>query len=239
MFGFIKKFKKNKIPQDHTWNVFRARLKEHLMHGDLENFLNWDVVRDTMFHFAKPDELEYLQQTDDWPIWEKAIIETHVGNPPNNLNLIHQAYSLARYFEFYNGISEIRKINSIVEIGGGYGCMRRLVYELGFRGQYVIYDLPEFLELQRYYLGRLNLPTVFTSNPAEIDGDLLIALWSVSEMPLELRDAVLRNARRYLMAYQDDFDGIDNTAYFLNFMGRNNGWRKEILHLPNSTYLMR
>lgn len=227
------------MPQNNTWDVLQSTLREQLLHGNIEDFLNWDVIRDTMFHFAKPVELEYLQNTKDWPIWEKAIAETNVGNPPNNLNLIHQAYSLARYFEFYNGISDIKNIKSIAEIGGGYGCMRRLVYELGFRGRYVIYDLPEFLELQKYYLNRLTIPTVFTNRPEEVDGEFLIALWSVSEMPLVLRDSVLQNAKRYLIAYQKDFDGMDNNAYFLNFMARNNGWRREIPHLQNSTYLMR
>ncbi len=242
---FWHKFKKaqraralSEKPQVPTWDVLRARLREYLKHEKPEDFLNWDFIRYTMFHFAKPVELEYLKGTNDWPIWEKAIVETDVGNPPNNLNLIHQAYSLARYFEYYNGISEIKKIRSIAEIGGGYGCMRRLVHELGFRGRYVIYDLPEFLELQKYYLNRLNLPTVFTNVPEEVDGELLIALWSVSEMPLEVRDLVLKNARHYLIAYQDDFEGIDNDAYFLNFMRRNNGWREVISHLPNSRYLM-
>jgi hypothetical protein len=41
----------------------------------------------------------------------------------------------------------------IVEFGGGFGSMCRLIGALGFRGRYVIFDLPPVLALQRYYLG--------------------------------------------------------------------------------------
>ena len=210
-----------------------------MTHGDLENFITWEPVQNTMFHLAKPAELEYLKSTKDWPIWEKAITETPVGNPPNNLNLIHQAYSLARYLEYYNGIGELKNIQSIVEIGGGYGCMRRLIHELGFRGTYTIFDFPEFIALQKYYLDQNNIPTKFTTKPEELIADFYIALWSVSEMPLDQRDAVLQNAHRYLIAFQKEFEGIDNEAYFIKFMNRDGGWRKLIEHLPGSIYLMR
>ncbi|MEK7615667.1 MAG: hypothetical protein AAB420_00495 [Patescibacteria group bacterium] len=228
-----------RTPKHHNvyvWNSHRALLKELLAKEDLDNFLNWEIVRDTMYHFAKPTELEYLQNRQDWSLWKKALIETTIGNPPNNLNLIHQAYSLAQYFD---DISKLKNISAIVEIGGGYGCMRRLIHELGFRGKYTIFDFPEFLSLQKYYLGRLNIPTIFTSEPNNLKGELYIALWSVSEMPLEQRDAVLKNAKRYLIAYQQNFEGIDNEAYFIEFMLRENGWRRPIAHLDHSTYLMR
>ena len=41
----------------------------------------------------------------------------------------------------------------IVEFGGGYGSMCRLVRKLGFKGRYVIFDLRPILALQKYYLG--------------------------------------------------------------------------------------
>ena len=46
----------------------------------------------------------------------------------------------------------------IVEFGGGYGSMCRLLHKLGFSGQYFIYDLPEFVALQRYFLKSIGMP---------------------------------------------------------------------------------
>jgi hypothetical protein len=40
----------------------------------------------------------------------------------------------------------------IIEFGGGFGSMCRLVHALGFRGQHIIFDLPPVWALQRYYL---------------------------------------------------------------------------------------
>ena len=47
---------------------------------------------------------------------------------------------------------------TILEIGGGYGNFCRLLMKRGFAGSYVIYDLPEFLQLQEWYLGRTLAP---------------------------------------------------------------------------------
>jgi len=44
------------------------------------------------------------------------------------------------------------KISHIVEIGGGYGNFCRLVKNFGYKGKYMIADLPSMLEIQKHYL---------------------------------------------------------------------------------------
>jgi hypothetical protein len=57
-------------------------------------------------------------------------------------------------FRFHSRLgSYLHDADCIVEFGGGFGSMCRLIGALGFRGRYVIFDLPPVLALQRYYLG--------------------------------------------------------------------------------------
>lgn len=124
----------------------------------------------------------------------------------------------------------------IVEFGGGYGSMCRLIHALGFHGTYIIFDLPHVLALQRYYLG---LHDIATGNGSEscvlLCADLdavnrvlderrfghvsVISTWALSEMPLPLRariDPILQRPHcdKILLAYQAMFEGTYNRQYF-------------------------
>ena len=70
--------------------------------------------------------------------------------------MIHHAYHLAQFEEKTR--TQVHEIDFVLEFGGGYGSMCRLFYNLGFRGRYVIFDLPSFSALQIYYLKTLDLP---------------------------------------------------------------------------------
>ncbi|MBI4117372.1 MAG: hypothetical protein HY451_01685 [Parcubacteria group bacterium] len=215
---------------DSIWDKNRIELRESILNQSLNNFLNWKIIQKAMYHRANLKELEYLKSRSDWNIWKQAIKETKVGNPPDNLNLIHQAYSLSQYFE---DIGDLKKLGSIVEAGGGYGCMCRLIYNLGFKEKYTIFDFPEFLLLQDYYLKCHGLSVNLTDDIKELEGEFLIGLWSISEMPIELRDEIFKKFKSYLIAYQDEFEGIDNVKYFNRFQGEN----YIISHIKHSRYL--
>lgn len=232
-------------------------------------FLKWNVITNTMFHRAKTVELEFLKQQADWEIVKKALVESTVGNPKpyrgmrtSSGNLIHQAYSLYRFME--TNRLEIDDLHQIVEFGGGYGCMCRLIHNLGFQGKYIIYDLPEFSALQSYYLSLArpgnqsysnvaNEPrtVVLLSNLEDLKKqikldertDLFIALWSLSETPHTLRRQVLdivTAPEYFLLAYQDKFEGQDNTDFFTSMVQDLSSYewaRSRIDHLPKNNYL--
>ena len=112
----------------------------------------------------------------------------------------------------------------------------------GFAGKYRIYDLPEFLELQRWYLGRtlaradVEYLSVLPSAPV----DVLVGLWSISEMPFALRDRIKALAPRYfLLAYQQEFYGLDNVEYFERWRSdQDYAWHDiEIPHIKGDRYL--
>ncbi len=157
--------------------------------------------------------------------------------PTTSGTLIHHAYHFHR-FESATGRS-IVACTEIVEFGGGYGSMARLVTRLGFRGRYHIHDLPEFSALQRFYLrsvraevGEGELADALfgitrserreeASPSAGSQGDaVFLATWSLSETPLGLREEwrpALARFRYFLIGFQDRFEDIDNRTWFEDF----------------------
>lgn len=260
---------------ESAWLANRTTLRKCILEADPREFLTWDVVTGSMFVGNRPfidHELRYLTSRPDWEqVWEDIIEEDSAGTPKpykgdrrSSGNRIHQAYHLAR-FEEEVGLP-VSGFPLIVEFGGGYGSLCRLVHKLGFNGQYIIFDLPEFVALQKFYLGSLAMPLIeakdievgrrgilCTSNLAmlgalgsrEAQAGLLIATWSLSETDIAFREQVMAlpaivEAGAYLIAYQSNFEGVDNPRFF-------DAWRKkkpgicwvlsEIAHMPGNYYL--
>ena len=258
-----------------AWVGNRMKLRKCILEKDPREFLTWDVVTGSMFVGNRAyidNELAYLMQRPDWErVWEAVIQEDPVGDPKpfkrnkgSSGNRIHQAYHLAR-FEEATG-QPISRFPLVVEFGGGYGSLCRIIHKLGFQGRYFIFDLPEFTALQKYYLGSLAMELIeardffagrrgilCTSDPkllgsmaaSEAQTGLFVATWSLSETAPAFREQIMTlpaiNATgAYLIAYQSEFEGIDNTHFF-------GAWRKskpgirwvqcEIAHMPGNYYL--
>lgn len=108
---------------------------------------------------------------------------------------------------------------SIVEIGGGYGDMCSVVHDMGFEGKYTIYDFPEVQNIQRYYLEKQGIEANFATDPSELEkADLVIATWSLSEIPIDFRETIMEriiDSKRWLIMYQAKIFGtINNEDYF-------------------------
>jgi hypothetical protein len=166
--------------------------------------------------------------------------------PRSSANVINLAYHLA-VFEKTTG-QPISQVDGILEFGGGYGCLCRLTRRLGYTGPYVIFDLAASCALQSYYL-RTNgiddvthisdLPALRAAinampNPCNA---LFIATWSMSETPIEGRDGVLELTQKFgwfLLAYQEDFAGIDNEHFFSDWAKRRDdiAWTKLAIPSP-------
>jgi len=230
------------------WTTNIDRLSVEVRTNDPRHFLRWKVVRETMFlssvHGA---ELKFLKRAE-WPFYRNAITEVPIGNPirtpdmRTSANRIHQAYHIARFFDHRK--NRIEDLKCIMEFGGGYGCMCHLLCSMGFKGEYVLYDLPHFSQLQKYYLTSTGLTVrssadgARTSNPSiwcvssfqELDvvlerigltdPSLFIATWSLSEAPVAVRNLVSKRIggfSSFLIGYQNRFEQVDNSEYFRNF----------------------
>lgn len=234
-----------------SWDAHQRQLLECIQDLDCRFFLRWPVIQETMFPVLPPyvfAELMTLWKSGRWGDHWREVVEEDAWGAPVRLpfllrtsaNRIHHAYHLCR-FEDESGLS-VRNFGLVVEFGGGYGSMCRVVRKCGFRGRYVIFDLPLPSAIQVFYISRLlgghcapglsgwenGDGTFCESNLAalagKLDGDdpgfgkrLFMATWSLSEAPTAVRQEILpvmRACDAYLFAYQDKFDDVDNCAYF-------------------------
>jgi hypothetical protein len=259
------------------WTAFSNRLRELVLQGDPREFLRWDVIRESMFVSRMPYvglELAWLRRRPDWKTrWWPAIGEARVGRPlpypfysRSSGNLIHHAYHLAQFEERTR--ARVTDVDCIVEFGGGYGSLCRLFHVLGFAGRYLMFDLPPWCLLQRYYLESLGLPVrdappqpgtdtrfalcspIIEEIAAALEHAgptcraMFVATWSISEAPIIVRERVwpvVSRCRAYLIGYQHRFAGIDNQAYFEAWTRRmdTHDWMTwEIEHMPGNSYLL-
>jgi len=257
------------VISEPEWSNNNMILRDNIMKRDPRNFLRWHIVLYTMFYSGKIEELEYLKNLPDWAEYNTAIKESSIGNPKpyqyfpkSSGNLIHHAYSIALFSETFS--INIKPFHCIFEFGGGYGSLARFVYHMGFAGQYVIFDSAEFSCLQEYYLSSIpDLAINFNNNNKEtqrtvslvtsIDQsihaignksiDVFIALWSISEVPIELREVFFKKINSpsyFLIAYQENYNDIDNVIYFNKFIAEHPEYtwiHFPISHIPGNRYL--
>lgn len=242
------------------WTAGRRRLRELILNCDPRGFLTWDIVTETMFPlfgaFVR-EELKLLRQ-NNWSVWRSALREPRLGlpfpcfiYPFSSTNTIHHAYHLCRFqLETSSAISDY---SLIIEFGGGYGSLCRLCQAIGFRGKYILFDFPEQSALQRYYLSSIGLPEIVTISDVSLVGEpaesapegprLFIATWSLSESAIPLRRqiaGIVKFFDAFLIAYQEEFPGIDNPAYFQEWQAAfpDVAWTEsKIMHLPGNRYL--
>jgi putative sugar O-methyltransferase len=247
----IKKMNVFLFPETTSWDRNRKELRENILRKDISKFLDWNVVKRTMV-FEAP-KIEYSKVNEN-KVLSVSIKESSVGKPlpyfldsSTSGNLVHHAYSLSMLLERL----ELNNVERVVELGGGYGSMCRLFRNIGYLKEYTIFDLPEFSALQEYYLNSVNSEftknTVLTTNIDDLEGNnestLIVATWSLSEMPLSLREVLFEKLKfNYcIIAFQAEFDGIDNISYFSQFNKRFKGLRFQLIpinHLTDNYYLI-
>ena len=168
---------------------------------------------------------EILPRLHDMPLGDPYLCSFFPFVSP--LSMQH-AYYLSMMKRCWGLFAPDGPMQHILEIGGGYGNFCRLMLEYGYTGRYVIADLPEMHWIQKYYLGRvlprhavdeqiifrpLDSPDIL---PGEA-GSLLVATFSVSEMPLATRQSIEDKYKQFdyvFISYTEAFDGIDNLGYF-------------------------
>jgi hypothetical protein len=237
-------------PSEDIWIDNMNQLRELVLNKDPRGFLNWPVVSRTMFVGNSnylSNEFGCLKNSPEWENrWRTAIREDTVGHPRRfygypftSGNLIHHAYHLIQ-FEQSTGL-RVDDLDFIFEFGGGYGSMCRLFHNLGFKGKYLIFDLPHFVALQRFFLKSIGRPVVpsidsfrstpsgilcisdveqvteFLSDAGKMANSLFMATWSISETTIELRETLLPSIvsfDAFLISYHHTFGEVNNTEFF-------------------------
>lgn len=263
------------IAEPH-WEARCRQIVDEARNGNSHEFLRWRSLEDISVSEIYPDifawHYEKLLCGGQWnEKWHSLSREIPLGKPKvfsgdkgTSPILIQHTYHLYLYETltgrpFYN-------CDIIVELGGGFGSMCRLVRNAGFRGLYIIFDLPPLSEVQRLYLNSLSHTEatrrdILTApqdkywlvNYHEIDllcdylgntkcDSACIATWSLSEFPLQLRNRFFprlhQSLSRYLITFEGSWRGIDNSAYFGEFTAQRRDCAWHSYAIPGSEYLL-
>lgn len=176
----------------------------------------------------------------------KKFSETSLGGLPFDckdfncsINTLGQLFYAGRIIDTH----PVGTLNTIFELGGGYGCLARIFLQVLPNITYVIFDLPEYLAVQHLYL-QTSLPDVklYAHNemPEKLHPgihlipvsmieqfnhktDVFVSAFAVSESTKELQVAVAKKAF---------FDAT--TSYI---MGQLNGWGSQF-NFVNHQFVM-
>lgn len=197
--------------------------------------------------------------------------ESEIGNPPmirkaeynyTSHNTVHMLYHLARYYRQQS--EDIKNVETVVEWGGGYGNMCRVLYNFApSLKTYVIFDLPECLALQEMYLssvfgpenvntpedgtivkGKINLMTFDKfKKDSEFSADMFLSTWALSESPLEyqqqIRDLNWFGAEKLLLSFHQCGNHIPfmTESTLLGLAAKEDGARiKDVSIIPGINY---
>ena len=247
------------------WAEAMNRLRELALSADPRAFQRWDVIAARMAHTsspATPVELAALQSHPDWDTrWRDALREVPAGRPVMYAPLPHSSETLIQTVHHVMQLERLTeqradRWGAIVEFGGGFGGMCRVLHALGFRGRYLIYDLPPIVLLQRYYLERTGMGAAsgtnvvatsdfatlhaFVEGISERERAVFLATWSLSESPVAVRELMkplVQRIGRYFIGYQGRYGEVDNVDYFTNHWLPGTRRIEGIKHRPDDYYL--
>jgi hypothetical protein len=237
------------------WRDYHKNFIRLISSPQINYFLRTELIEETMFFDAPL--VEYLSVLKNLKLYFPALRSNQVGQPRpygfspfTNGNTIHHLYSIQKIF---NEHEDLEKYNKIIEFGGGYGNMAVCFDKIGFRGEYIIFDSGVMSVLQSLFIrasGMQNLSGVkYLNNQFDLANligqsdskTLLIGTWSISESPESLRDQIFSNNKiSCLIAFQREFEGIDNLKYFTSLLKIfKNSIILPINHLPNNYYFIK
>jgi hypothetical protein len=259
------------------WKMRCKQLIEDSLAGDRFNFLRWPSISE-----ISPNEgasLIYrhcylaLRHNQLWRSrWFNLTRELKLGHPHDfSLDLGTSPLLVQHAFHLllHNKLTKksLTDCKVVVEFGGGYGSFCRLLFRAGFKGLYLLYDLPHMIELQRFYLRCAGFNELAPAE-ASMDGHTgicllassrmlmqalqywegrgvriaFVATWSLSESPMDVRRAIVPNLHRlatdYLLSYQPIWCEINNEAYFADFCKQRCDLTWTKFDVPGSVYLL-
>jgi len=237
-------FDKTSIGYD--WGSWAGKIRQTFHHQVPMNFLAEPLISFTMvFKRFKGIQdtkyrLKFLKQYISEEQLIKLLEEDCIGNPiisnfqyKTSSNRAYHLSHLAMYKKI-NG-NHFWDTNSVIEFGGGYGNMCRLIKKANPLVTYIIIDLPELLALQYVYLAsligenelniineknihiasnKINLISsefLYKTN-MQLEIDSFISTWALSESPYYLQEYVVDNnffnAKKLLLASLTDENNL-------------------------------
>jgi hypothetical protein len=225
----------------YDWSSWAGQVRKAFTERVPADFLNHPRLVATMVlgrrHGAQQanDRLPLIVDAFDAATARSLLRDDPIGSP----NIVSREFlaSACRVAHVY-GLAQYQKTigspfwsaSNIVEWGGGFGTMARLIQRMNPDVTYTILDLPEILSLQYVYLAsilgmdRVNLvedrggvaaekinflpSAAVTSGAIEVTAEGFLSTWALNESPVEAQQFVLDRAmfgaKRILIAYADN-----------------------------------
>lgn len=191
------------------WAARNAALEEALVPVPPDDFLRHPAILHQMFvgsRYLGP-ELAYVRPRLPAP---EILAEDPVGGPPTvdlddppvttSPNLVHHVHHVLRYEEVTGG--RLARSRTVVEWGGGYGSLARVVRRLRPGVTYVVLDTPLFAAVQWLYLSavlgeghvmlharagapvvphRVNVVPIGLAGRLDVAADVFVSTWALNE----------------------------------------------------------
>lgn len=224
------------------WLGVKQKIKAALAQEPHEKFLHHDAIRQTMVRsgYSKMQEYESLYltrcisaqtqktlsrfQETDFPGFSRECKDFNCSS-----NSLGHLFYIARIIE----AEPEQYIDSVIELGGGYGNLMRIFKMINPQLTGVIIDLPEFLTLQAIFLrttlpgvevifhtdipgelkkGALHLVPVYFMDQIILKPDLFISTFAISEAPILIQKQVVEKnffdaPTCYISGQLDGWDG--------------------------------
>lgn len=232
---FSKLMIKAKTENDKDyWTHMRQVIKHDAETLPLERYKAWASIMSVPL-MSNHKHSEYIRLCLDAahknPVYMDALVEPMVGMNEEDHAKFYSMFSDIKTTMnrvqllghlLMNGFTaeKLSGMKEIVEIGGGVGDLADIIYKLGFKGNYYLYDFEELHLVQKYLHDELGLQNVkYVTSYEELEKndriDLVIATWSLTEMPIDLRNKVIANieSKNWLVAYSKEIFGLDNQTW--------------------------
>jgi len=141
------------------------------------------------------------------------------------------------YFE--KNAKVFKDVEEIFEFGGGHGRICRMIYDRGFKGKYTIFDFPELIELQKFYLkSYTNVKYISDSDLLKdpCENSLFISMSAIEESPKDIQNIMFNFAKNF-NSFLFKFSG--GKGEFEDFMNSKKDckWKYDDF-VKNITYIM-
>jgi hypothetical protein len=253
-----------------SWQQNISSLESYFVNAMDENFMSNEVINGTMVFTnreAHKLELKYISETIGKKTVEEIISKNlnsaFLSGKSRRSTLINSTHHLYHLLQFEQKTGrKIRSIESVVEFGGGYGNMSRIVRNMGVCNTYTIVDLLLFSCIQYVFLSTVTVnerlafydesssreakillhPLFRADTSTSLRGELFLSTWALSESTRATFEWVVScdwfGATNLLLAYNELWKPWQENE--LEESLTTNGWqviKEAITFLPGSYYL--
>lgn len=220
-------------------NKFWTDAKQKLMaEVDLNVFKNWQTVRSIPLYNPQEFYDQYRPEVEAMlgepsELWKKVLKEPFVGHTEESYKDVQKfifdgtvectpwTLKSAHHILTYEKIrgNSILDYDQIVDFGSGIGETARIILDLGFKGDYYLYDLPETARIPLFYLNdyeNIKAVTHYEEIPQN-KKTLFIGTWSLSEVPYAYRNEIAKyfTGQDFLIIFQNEVFAYNNFQYFI------------------------